>query len=155
MKPLLFSLISMLIGLGACVNKNKVPGDILSQEKMKLVLFDLARSDQFIADFASKDSTLNKKQESLRLYEEVFALHQIKREDFKKSLDFYRMHPDLLRVVMDSLNTMARRKEQEAYKVEEDTTSKPATTPVPDSIRMRTKSIRKKLDSLSLPIQPQ
>lgn len=155
MKPLFLLLITMLIGFGACVNKSKVPGDILSQEKMKLVLWDLARSDQFVADFVSKDTNLNKKEESLRLYEAIFALHQIKREDFKKSLDYYRMHPDLLRVVMDSLNTMARRKEQEAYKVEEDTTSKPAITPVPDSLRYRTKSIRKKLDSLSLPIQPQ
>ncbi|MBN8667214.1 MAG: DUF4296 domain-containing protein [Chitinophagales bacterium] len=155
MKPLFLLFITILTGLGACVNKDKLPDDILSQEKMKLVLWDLARSDQFVTDFVSKDSNLNKKQESLRLYEEVFALHQIKREEFRKSLDYYRMHPDLLRVVMDSLNTMARRKEQEAYKIEEDTTTKPATSPVPDSTRFRTKSIRKKLDSLSLPIQPQ
>lgn len=154
-KPLL--LIWLLAGLFSCVNKDKAPAGILSQEKMKGIFYDLARSDQFVADFVSKDSTLDQKQESLRLYEEVFALHGVKREEFRKSFDYYRAHPDMLKTIMDSLNTIARKKEQEAYQtqVSKPDEPKPFTPVAPDTAKPRIKPIKKRLDSLGLKVRPE
>ncbi len=154
--PLLFTCLLTLV-LISCVNKDKVPDGILSKEKMKSILYDLARSDQFVADFVSKDSNLDKKKESLVLYEKVFALHGVKRDEFKRSFDFYRDHPDQLKTVMDSLNNLARRKEQEAFQsqVTPPGNPNPVTTVNADTTKPRTKPIKKRLDSIGLPVQPQ
>lgn len=136
----------------ACVDKNKVPEDIIQPEPMRRVMWDLARADQFVADYVTRDSLLDRKQESLRLYESVFAIHKIKREDFKKSMDFYRSRPDLLRTLMDSLYKLSTRSGQEI--LDKADTSKGMGSG-PDTSRPRIKGIRKRMDSVGLPVQPQ
>jgi hypothetical protein len=88
-----------------CKNKNKVPAGVIKQKKMQAVLWDMMRADQFLGDFVlKKDSTLNKKMESIKLYGKVFAIHQISKEQFMKSFSFYKSHPALFKVIMDSLS---------------------------------------------------
>ena len=88
-----------------CKNKNKVPGGIIQQKKMQSILWDMMRADQFLGDFVlKKDSTLNKKIESIKLYGKVFAIHQISKEQFMKSFSFYKSHPALFKAIMDSLS---------------------------------------------------
>ena len=61
------------------------------------------RADQYVAAFLLKDSTYHKKDESIRLYEEIFHIHKITREKFKASFDYYSSRPDLFRPIIDSL----------------------------------------------------
>jgi hypothetical protein len=63
----------------------------------------MLRVDQFIVNYVARDTLLDKKQESIRLYEQVFKIHKISREEFQKSLDFYQNRPDLLKVILDSI----------------------------------------------------
>lgn len=86
----------------SCSKKDKRP-DVLSEKKMREVMWDMIRADQYVADFVLKDSTLKKKEESIRLYEQVFRIHKISRTQFKKSLDYYSSRPDLFRPIIDSL----------------------------------------------------
>ncbi len=91
--------------IAGCKNKNRVPAGIIQQKKMQAVLWDMMRADQFLGDFIlKKDSTLNKKTESIKLYRKVFAIHQISKEQFVKSFSFYKSHPALFKVIMDSLS---------------------------------------------------
>ena len=72
---------------------------------MQAVLWDLMRADQFLADYVlKKDSSLNKETESIKLYQRIFLIHKISKELFRKSLSFYRSHPALLKVIMDSIS---------------------------------------------------
>jgi len=70
-------------------------------------MWDMIRADQWVSDQLIKDSSKNKKEESIKLYEQVFHIHGITKDDFKKSLDYYSSRPDLFRPIIDSL---ARRK---------------------------------------------
>ena len=87
----------------ACIQKNKVPKSILTQKDMTLVMWDLIKADEYVYNKATMDSSFNKKQESVKLYEQVFRIHDTSREEFEKSLTFYQNRPDLLKAVMDSL----------------------------------------------------
>ena len=87
----------------SCTNRDKVPDNVLSPKKMQSVLWDMLRADQFVATYVVKDTGLNKKQESIKLYQQVFQIHNISKEKFQKSLEFYQNRPDLLKVILDSI----------------------------------------------------
>ena len=89
----------------ACSGKNTIPKGILSQPQMESVLWDMISTDEFVAGFIlPKDPSLDKKQESIKLYEEVYRIHKTNKEQFKRSLSFYQSHPSLLMNVLDSIN---------------------------------------------------
>src|SRR5260370_27741477 len=91
-----------------CSEKEK-RANILSGNKMKEVMWDMIRADQYVSDFLMKDSTRNQKEESVKLYEEIFHIHKITRQQFQKSLEYYSSRPDLFRPIIDSL---AKRKNE-------------------------------------------
>lgn len=101
--------IFFLTGVLACTQRKKIPGDVLSQEQMRYIMWDMIRADELAGNFVSKDSTLDRKAESVKLYEQVFRLHATSREEFERSLNFYKNRPDLLKTVMDSLRSSERK----------------------------------------------
>ena len=66
-------------------------------------MWDMVRADQFVVDYAAKDSTYNKKEESWKLYRQIFLIHNVSADQFKKSLAYYGSRPDRLRPILDSL----------------------------------------------------
>ncbi len=75
---------------------------------MELVLHDMMRADKFLADYVlNKDTTKKIDSESIKLYQQIFAIHQITGEQFQKSFTYYKEHPDQLRAIMDSLSRPA------------------------------------------------
>ncbi len=110
---IVFAVVLLVFG---CVNKKSVPSDILPAEKMKRILWDLIQADQYAAMYVTKDSAhSNVKMESLRLYEQVFQMHKVSREEFRKSYQFYQDHPELNQIVFDSLLVVANRERSAMY----------------------------------------
>jgi hypothetical protein len=113
----------LLFTASGCSDKNNVPSGILSQEKMEGVLWDMIQADQYSTLYLAKDSALmakdsartNTKMETLRLYEQVFRLHQVSREEFRKSYQYYLDHPALNQVLFDSLTAKGVRLRTESY----------------------------------------
>ena len=101
MKAFFISL--LILAITSCSSRDKVPNDILPQQQLQAILWDMLRADEFVMSYIKNDSVRNKKDESTRLYEEIFRLHKTDRAQFKKSLMFYNGHPELLKVVFDSL----------------------------------------------------
>jgi Domain of unknown function (DUF4296) len=101
MKAFLISFLVLVIF--SCTSKEKIPRDILPQEQMQAVIWDLLRADEFVNSYIRNDSTKNRKDETTRLYEEVYRIHKTNRDQFKQSLHFYNSHPELLKPVFDSL----------------------------------------------------
>lgn len=106
MKVCLF--LSLLI-LVSCSEKNKVPKGILPPQKMEVVLWDLIRADEFVLNYIVKDTSRNRKLESIKLYEQVFTIHGINKGKFQKSFLFYEKHPELLQPLMDTLEKRQKR----------------------------------------------
>jgi hypothetical protein len=106
----------LLFTASGCSDKNNIPSGILSQEKMEGVLWDMIQADQYSTLYLAKDSVrTNTKMETLRLYEEIFRLHQVSREEFRKSYQYYLDHPALSQVLFDSLTAKGVRLRTESY----------------------------------------
>jgi hypothetical protein len=105
-----------ILFLVGCAGKDKVPSGILPKAKMEDILWDMIQADQFSAIYLAKDSAhINLKMEDLRLYQQVFRLHQVSRDEFRKSLRYYENRPDLIRTVFDSLLSRGNRLRTESY----------------------------------------
>lgn len=105
-------------------------------------MWDMIQADQYAAlsvakDSVVKDSTakdsvahiirINTKAEKLKLYEEVFRLHEVSREEFRKSYQYYLDHPELNQMLFDSLISQGNRLRTESY-------SRPSTNRPPPII---------------------
>jgi hypothetical protein len=116
MKQLFAIGLIMIFFAPACSHQYKIPADILPKEKMQEVLWDMIQADRYATIFLSKDSSKNIKEETFDLYEQVFSIHKITRQEFVKSMKYYLDRPDISQVMLDSLATQANRKRDEIYK---------------------------------------
>jgi len=107
-----FLFIILIISNFACIRDNKVPKDVIPQNQMRKIMWDLMRADAYVTDFVMKDSTRDKKTESAKLYEKIFDIHATSQEAFKKSLVFYQNRPDLFKVISDSLRADEKKSQQ-------------------------------------------
>jgi len=107
-----FLFIILILTNFACIRDNKIPNDVIPQDQMRKIMWDLMRADAYVTDFIMKDSTRDKKAESVKLYEKIFDIHGITREAFKKSLAFYQSRPDLFKAVSDSLRSDEKKSQQ-------------------------------------------
>ena len=121
-------LLAILLVVG-CSDKDNVPSGIIPRDEMEKILWDMVQADQYSSLYLWKDSArINVKTETQKLYQEVFQLHQISREEFRKSFQYYQEHPDLTRNVFDSLLARGNRLRAESYSRPAITTSRPAMT---------------------------
>src|SRR4030095_8640036 len=119
-----FLFIILIILTFGCIQDKKIPKDVLPQNEMRKIMWDLMRADAYVANFIMKDSTRNQKEESVILYEKIFDIHSTTSETFKKSLAFYESRPDLFKAISDSLRSDERKAQeyQDVKKPELDTT---------------------------------
>ncbi len=89
--------------LFSCGNKNPIPSGILKPAKMQAVLWDVLRADVFTFDFVQKDSTKKPEQELVKLQQQIFAIHKISKDEFYKSYEYYKEHPEIMQPVLDSM----------------------------------------------------
>ena len=101
----------------ACTDPEKVPKDIIPKEKMEKVLWDMMLADRYSAQFLVKDTPrINLKQETFKLYDEVFQIHKINKDQFIKSYKYYLNRPDLNKLMFDSLAVRGSRERDTMYK---------------------------------------
>lgn len=78
---------------------------MLPPDKMEALLWDMMRADKFLADYVlNKDTTKKIDSESVKLYQQIFAIHQVTGDQFQKSFAYYKEHPEQLQAIMDSLS---------------------------------------------------
>lgn len=80
-----------------------VPGNVLPQKKMELVLYDVIRADEMVDFLKMADSTWKPFTRRTALYDTVFQLHEVKKDDFRKSMSYYQQRPDLLKEIIDGM----------------------------------------------------
>jgi hypothetical protein len=81
------------------------PKDVMLPEKMEEVLYDIIRTDEWVDFAVLQDSTFRKFSKRTALYDSVFRLHSINKEDYRKSIAFYQTRPDLLKEIFAGLRT--------------------------------------------------
>jgi len=114
--PAFLYLLAMVIAAG-CTDKDRTPSGIIPRENMEKILWDMVQADQYATAYLLKDSArIDVKMETLKLYEQVFRLHNVSRDQFRKSFQYYLGRPDLTRPLFDSLLTRGNQLRQERYK---------------------------------------
>jgi hypothetical protein len=101
----------------SCGNKDKAPSGILKPDKMQAVLWDIIKAEALTGEILKKDSTKNATEEDLMLQKKVFAIHQVTRENFYKSLDYYKTHPGQLKEMMDSMIIQAEKNRYKNFNI--------------------------------------
>jgi len=96
----------------SCLGKNKVPSEIIQPGKMQKILWDVIRAQALSTEIARKDSTVNEIAETKVLTQKVFEIYKITSTTFNQSYFWYTSHPDMMRIVFDSLNAQNQRESQ-------------------------------------------
>ena len=96
----------------SCLGKNKVPSEIIQPRKMQKILWDVIRAQALSTEIARKDSTVNEIAETKVLTQKVFEIYKITSTTFNQSYMWYTNHPDIMRIVFDSLNAQNQRESQ-------------------------------------------
>ena len=103
MRKILFFLCCS-IALVSCRDNNRMPKDVLPQEEMGKVLWDMMNAGQYVSSYVLTKDSIDKIAQSTKVYGQVLQLHAISKEKFEKSYAYYREHPGLMKVILDSLS---------------------------------------------------
>lgn len=96
-------IILVLFFLFACNTKKVLPINT-----MRLVIWEMACADELVLEQQAKDTSIKKNQsDSIRktLYQKVFAIHKISKEDFYNSYNHYLQKPDVFKTLIDSVQS--------------------------------------------------
>jgi hypothetical protein len=105
--------------VSSCGSKNSMPKEILKQDKMQGILWDVLRADAFAFQFVTKDSTQKPEAAVAALQQQVFAAHKTTREQFYKSYAYYKANPERMSILLDSMiNKFTREKNERTRSVE-------------------------------------
>lgn len=99
----------------ACRQNDEIPSSVIPPEEMGKILFEANMAEEFVNSYVMKDRSKNKETEMKREYKKIFFMHDVTEQQFKKSYDFYRSHPEIYRALMDSLDAKAQRKRSDVY----------------------------------------
>ena len=98
--------------LWSCSGENKIPSEIIQPNEMQNILWDVMRAQALSTEIARKDSAVNEVTETKVLTQKVFQIHNITSTAFARSYSWYTNHPDVMRILFDSLNSQNQRETQ-------------------------------------------
>ncbi|MFC4231205.1 DUF4296 domain-containing protein [Parasediminibacterium paludis] len=88
--------------LTACSNKPKASEQIAIND-MKTIMWDMENADIWFNQIPIYDSVHKTRQMNIQLYEQVFASHNITKQQFYKSYLYYQTKPDQMKILIDSV----------------------------------------------------
>lgn len=92
----------------SCSSSNK-PTTTIEFDKMKLVVWQLMKADEFYIRSSVADSTVITNKKNVQYYQQIFDLYKIDRVAFYKDIEFYESHPVEFKILMDSVNELSKR----------------------------------------------
>jgi|GEM_PF-743002 len=93
--------------------------DIIPLPEMKFVMWDILNADALYTQLALKDSLARQKKLNVQLYQKVFDIHHISRQQFFTSYRYYEANPDKMKILMDSVNAYGTRERSIADSLQE------------------------------------
>ncbi|MCD2423498.1 DUF4296 domain-containing protein [Niabella pedocola] len=126
---LVWSLTFAACGLGR-------PKDVLPQDKMQAVLWDIAQGSEFVNGYVyNRYPDLNRAVVNQQALKQIFTLHKISKKEFEKSLEYYQRKPDIFVAMLDSINAQQKRAKKPETPATADTARAPSPAGEPASKR--------------------
>ena len=110
-----FTFVILILLLLGCSNKRNTQAKILDKDKMAAVLWDVIRANSFTELYIKKDSLKNAMLENRKLQQQIFMLHNVSKDDFYKSYQYYLYQPDQMRVIIDTIAARSERNRIQSY----------------------------------------
>lgn len=105
-------ILPILLFLTAC--SNDLPKNVLPPEKMEKILWDVALGGEYANGYVlTKNYQLNRAALNNKLLEKIYKVHRITKEQFDKSLEYYKSKPKQLIVILDSIAEQKTRLQNE------------------------------------------
>lgn len=111
----LSSLCFLLILVYACNNGKKVPAGVIGQEKMGVILFELAMAEGYLENYPFRDTTVNRDSMVKVEMDKVLAIHHVSQQEFRDSYKFYKSRPEIFKVMTDTVYYRAQRSPEKMY----------------------------------------
>lgn len=106
--------IAFLFVFSACGTEDKkIPENVMPVDKMKLVMWDLLQAGNYATIQKEKDTSMHELNTAYMA--QVLQLYKISKNDFFISFDYYQTHPELNKILFDSINAYAQRKRGDLY----------------------------------------
>ena len=96
----------LIVLFSSCSENNDTPKDILSFDKMKLVLWDDTKAQVYAKEILSRDTMINDTFWYAAMKEKILQHHHISKEQYEKSYRYYSLHPDLFIRLTDSIQKL-------------------------------------------------
>ena len=96
---------------------------VLSESEMQQIVWDLLRANGLAQAEILKAGKTESLLADAEKYHQVFSSHGTSHEAFLKSYNYYVTRPDRLKVIMDSVSSMATRYSDNIQKIPENTSS--------------------------------
>lgn len=103
-----FAVTALLLLLISC-KKTEKPADVMKDDQMQAVLWDVLQANAYVNEYLRKDSGRNIEQEQVKLQQQVFAKHKITKAGFDKSYNWYLEHPVQMQVMIDTMIARSNR----------------------------------------------
>jgi len=95
--------------LVSCGGKKQNNQEIIDQDKMSNIMYDVLLAESFVESYLMKDTTLNKDSLLKVEMDKVLKVYGITATTFSQSYLYYKSHPLELEIVMDSAHERAVR----------------------------------------------
>lgn len=93
----------IFVFLNSC--KESIPSGTINPVKMQKVLWDVMRADALSQQLVKYDSSKTLAGEGGRLHNQVLLIHKITEAQFVSSYAYYSHHPNILKALLDSINS--------------------------------------------------
>ena len=104
-------ILCVIIATISC-NNNKFKKGVLPFDTMQVVMQDFFMAEEWHNSVISRDSVARKLKNNYEMYQQVLTIHKISKGKFDSSFIYYEEHPDLLKKLIDTLNSINTTKKE-------------------------------------------
>ena len=104
-----FSFLMLIVSIYSCAGKTHFPKIVMKPTQMEEVMIEMFKADALSAEIVRKDSSKKLAVENIRMYQQIFLAHKTTRREFDTSYSFYQKHPELMKLLLDSLHSIQER----------------------------------------------
>ena len=98
-----------IIFIAAAIACGKNHSSVLAINDMKTVMWDMLNADSWYAQTTMRDTTGKLYKKNIEWYQQIFLQHDITKEQFYKSYNYYEASPAKMKLLMDSIEAYGTR----------------------------------------------
>ena len=114
----------LFFALVACNSGDQLPAGVIPVKNMQTIVWQLMQADEYVNMLLTKDTLKKSSTERIKRYQQIFALNKVSEAAFRDSYRYYLNHPDIAKVMFDSIVAVAQRQRSDLYKPKADTAVK-------------------------------